>query len=176
MRMGKAFPKGAFAVEAASYRNYPHSGKTVSRPLAGTRDQALQVAGFAAGNGDGMIGGGPAALDDLQVAVLTGRHLAQQFLQHVEGNEPGTTTHDQNAARIKHLQCQRLQPSVSANGFGNGMAGAGKLRRIEHDQIEASAFLVKPGHAVKNIVLEKLNSVELIEPGVFAGESQCRFG
>src|SRR5262245_21696572 len=80
-------------ISAKSMRYMESSRWHLTRPA----DHALQVARFAAGDRNGVVGGRAAAGDDLQVALRLDRALRDHIREFLERNESGATARDEHA-------------------------------------------------------------------------------
>jgi len=123
-----------------------------------------------------MIGGLAPSLQDLPASTFVHGNSGQHVRKHILGNQPRATASDQNAAGFQKAKSRNMQPSIAAERFLNGIAGAGELRRIEHDK--AKAF---PGLAMNLQILDDLPALEMrvgdpVEFGIRAREGNGRFG
>ena len=133
-------------------------------------DDALEVFTLEAAGADGVIGGGAAAFEHRDLATASLGHRGEHLEEVVARDAPRAGTGDEDPPRLEEIDADAVDTVVGAEGFFNGAAAAGELRRIEdhHPELLAGGGqAVDPPEGVSRLHRDVCRAVEV---GVGPGE------
>ncbi|ABA48730.1 hypothetical protein BURPS1710b_0391 [Burkholderia pseudomallei 1710b] len=105
-----------------------------------------------------MIDARAEPLEDARVDLRVGRRARDDLLEQVHVDRAGARVREQQAARAQQLQAAQVDVLVRARRAIDAVARRRELRRIEHDQVEALAFVDEAAQRLERVGVEPLRA------------------